>query len=133
MAIADLTDLSTFPDGAPMDMTTIAVTGARVVLEWVARAWLSPRGSLFWAVSRGEDVRTLENSDHTLAEIEALRVSLEQEARQVTHVLDASVTLDTSGEQVSVRGDITLDDGTTHPLAVDISEAGAAIALFGSR
>lgn len=131
MTIADLSDYSTFAPGAPMGLTTQRITGARCCLEWVARRWLTPTGALFWAPSAGRDVRQLENADGV--DLSELQAGLAHEARQVSHVLDAAVAVTVSGEQVTIRGDITLDDLNTYPLAVSIGQAGEAIALFGQR
>lgn len=131
MGISDLIDMSTFPDGAPMDLTTVRITGVRVVLEWVVRRWLTMAGSLFWALNDGIDVRMLINSDHRLDRLAMVRATLEQEAREVSHVIDARVELRVSGEDILIRGVVTLDDSREYPLSVTIDKAGAAIAQFG--
>ncbi len=131
MGIADLIDMSTFPDGAPMDLTTVRVTGVRVVLEWVARRWLTMAGTLFWAPNDGVDVRMLVNSDHRPDRMAMLRATLEQEAREVSHVVDCQVDIRTAGEEVLIRGVVTLDDTREYSLSVSIDKAGAAIAQFG--
>lgn len=132
MGLAELIDISTFPPGGPMDLTTIRIVGVRVVLEWVVRRWLTPSGTLAWAPNDGVDLRQLVNSDHRADELAIIRATLEQEAREVSHVVECKVELRVVGEgDVLVRGAVTLDDMREYPLSVTINLAGAAVAQFG--
>ncbi len=131
VALEQLTDLSTFLADGTFDMTDQQIVGARVVLEWVARSWLTRVRDLFWAPTRGEDIVRLVNSDHTPADVEIIRGRLWNEARKTDFVTGAQVTITVGAVLVTIEGSITLANGKTYPLAVSVNDAGAALARFG--
>jgi hypothetical protein len=129
--ISDLSDDSTFGDDGFYGLTTRQITGVRVVLEWCARAILSPRGVLVWQRQKGEDVRDLENSDLRVAEIEARRQGYDAAIREVDFVRSVASRLIVREPVVRYEARITVDGEGTFPLAVTLQQAGTAIAEFG--
>lgn len=135
IALEDLVDVTTFaPAGSTelaMDLSDQRITGARVVLEWVARAWLQPRGGNPAARGRGVDIRALDNGSLGPGELESWRQALIAEARATEFVAAADVSIALRDRQVVIVGAVALDDGGTYPLAVTMSEAAAAVVTFG--
>lgn len=128
--VSDLVDDSTFDDSGRPGLTTRRIRGAKVVLEWCARAILTPRGVLPWQRRIGADVRDLENSDLRAAQIEAYRQSLDAEIRRVDFVLGVQSRLVVREPLVRYEARITIEGEGTYPLAVDISQAGEALVNF---
>lgn len=127
-SINDLVDLSTFPNGGGVGFTDRVIRGARVVLEWVARAWLTVPGRLVWDPGTPTvDIAQLENADPTPTELEVWRARLENAAREVDYVAKASVVLAQRGEGAEILGDVVLANGRRYRLGVTIDEAARAI------
>lgn len=116
------------PQGQIGDITWQPITGIRVVLEQVLRAWMSPRGSLFWAPHRGVDFRDLENSTPTAADLARWRGALIQEAAAVAYVLPSVRVLiqQPDSRSLLITSRIPIDSGTLrfYPLGVQLSSAG---------
>lgn len=98
------TDVSTFPD---LDPQFRLITGQRVVAEAVARRWLSPRGSVSYDETYGEDVRAYLNARVDGPRLRALEAALQAQAVADERVRDATVTLSTSGSAAALRLQIT--------------------------
>jgi hypothetical protein len=132
--IAELRDLSSFNDfDGSYDLTFREISGARVVLEWIARAWLSPQGSIEWAPNTGRDIRRLENADLPLADLERWRRDLQAEALKVPFVVQARVTIEVQNEtNVVITGSFVLADGLRYPLVVTIDKAVEAFTAQGT-
>ena len=129
--VADLVDDSTFDAQGRYGLTTRRITGVRVVLEWCARAIISPRGVLPWQRQKGEDIRDLENSDFRAAQIEARRQGYDAAIREVDFVRSVSSRLFVREPLVRYEPRITIEGEGTYPLAVGIDRAGAVIVEFG--
>jgi hypothetical protein len=127
LALADVTDLSTFPPRSTFDLTFKKIRGPRVVLEWITRLWLSETGTLSWAPSRGFDVLGLENGSFSMTDLYNVRARLIQEARSVMYVRSVDLTLRLQAGTLSVTAAVTLVDGQTYPLAVSIGPAAQAL------
>lgn len=135
LALADLRDVSTFPppgaDGELiLDLTTTQIRGARVVLEWIVRAWFTARGSLRWAPSKGVDLRARDNATFDMTELEQLRTALEAEALRVEYVNAIGVTVTRLDRALRIEADVQLVDGRAYPLAVMLAD-GAAVVEVG--
>ncbi len=130
-ALAALVDSSTFPapGAAATDMTPRRITGARVVLEWVGRAWLTKRRALAWAPARGVDLRDLENATFGPGELEAWRQTLKAEAEKRPYVVSCLVAITLLQRTVTVDARLVLVDGKVYPLMMTLSEAAAAIRI----
>lgn len=138
LAIADLVDVSTFPPPGPdgdlqLDLTGQRIAGARVVLEWVARSWFTPRGSLPRSPSRGVDVRLLENVTLGPGDLDRWRAALCSEAEAVEFVARCAVAIELVGRAVTIAANVTLVDGKTYPLAVRIAAAAATVTIGGAQ
>lgn len=129
--VADLADDSTFDSAGRFGLTTRRIRGVAVVLEWCARAILSPRGVLPWQRQRGADIRDLENSDLRAAQVEAYRQGLDAEIRNVEFVLGVSSRLTVTEPTARYEAKITVEGEGTYALAVDINKAGEALVKFG--
>ena len=132
LALADLVDASTFPSpGADGELgpglTTTQIRGSRVVLEWIVRSWLTPRGALAWARSKGFDLRQLDNASLDETDLERVRVALEEEARRVEYVNAISVAVELADRTLTIEAEVELVDGLTYPLAVTLAEGGAVL------
>ncbi len=123
-------DYSSFrPDGTS-GQTYNRVYGPRVVLEGVARRWLTPRGDLLWAPNAGFSVAVLLNASRTMNGLNLYKSFLRGEALQVDFVRDATVALLYVGTDLTISGQVTLTTGGTYPLLVAANAAGAVIAQF---
>ncbi|WP_437591486.1 hypothetical protein [Sorangium sp. So ce1000] len=135
LRLAELVDRSTFRVGDqehPVGMTGKRITGARVVLEQVLRAWLTDRGTLRHAPTVGFNVSRLLNASSTATSLRRYEAVMVAEARAVEFVADARVTLRIVERELLLSATVTLVDGTTYPLAVRLSEAGAVIEQIGA-
>ena len=122
------TDVSTFPD---LDPKMLPITGQRAVAEAVARRWLTPLGALVYDPNYGEDLRSLLNAPVDSARLQAVRAALQAQATADERVLNATVTLTTSGSAagltVTVRGQLFTAAGpfslvlTVSQLAADLT------------
>lgn len=129
--LADLNDVSTFAaDGTPGLQPGKRIRGVRVVLEWVARRWLSRVGSLAWDDTARIDVGDLRNADLAASQLGELPAILEGEARLVDFVRRCSVrvALDTAGV-LRIGGSVEIYTAGTYPLAVSISQAKIALSF----
>lgn len=116
--MADLgVDVSTYTrnDEGELDLdpTGQEISGARVVAESVARGWETDPGSLPWAEDEGADLARYLNADLSDAEVLALSVELEADARRDERVaaLDVSASFDARSGALSVSGDGITGDG----------------------
>lgn len=136
LTIADLVDYTTFaPSGSAelaMDLSDQRITGARVVAEWVVRAWLQPRGGNPAARGRGTDIRRLENATVDADDLDRWRQALIAEARQVEYVVDCAVLIILRNRTVMITSQIVLEDGGSYALMVGIADAGKVVVNFGA-
>lgn len=136
LQIAQLVDESTFPPPAAsgelaLDLTGHRIAGARVVLEWVARSWLTPRGALPHAAGEGDDLRVLENSTLDAQDLQRWRSRLAGRAKSVDYVLACAVVITREGRAIVIQGSVRLVDGRTYPLEVRIADAAAVVSFGG--
>lgn len=127
--LSSLNDVSTFAaDGTPGLQPGKRIRAVRVVLEWVARRWLSRVNSVAWDDTVRIDVGDLRNADLTATQLGELPGILEGEARLVDFVRRCSVraALDPSGA-LRIGGSVEIYTAGTYPLAVTIT--GAKVAL----
>lgn len=137
LALADLVDVSTLPAVGPtgeleLDLTTTQIRGARVALEWVVRAWFTPRGALRWARAKGFDLRQMDNASLDETDLEQLRAALEEEARRVEYVESVSVAVTLSERTTTIEGEVALVDGRAYSLAVTLAEGAAVLVEVGA-
>lgn len=137
LALADLVDVSTLPAvGATgeleLDLTTTQIRGARVALEWVVRAWFTPRGALRWALAKGFDLRQMDNASLDETDLEQLRAALQEEARRVEYVESVGVVITLADRRLTIEADIVLVDGRSYPLAVTLAEGAAVLVEIGA-
>lgn len=134
--LEELRDTSTFPSSGKFDQTETEIRGARVVLEWVARSWLTQRRRLFWALRRGYDIARLENADKSDVDVERVKERLVYEAVKVEYVRRCVVRItppSSGAETILIEGQITLIDGKTYPLIVRVAGLGDALTKFGAK
>ncbi len=131
VALAALADFSTFPataDGSlALDLTARKIYGAAVVVEWVARSWFTPRGSLAWATGLGEDVRELENVTLDGPTVHSWRGRLIAQARKRPFVQDCLVALSWANRVTTINARLVLVDGKAYPLMVSLLAASKVI------
>jgi hypothetical protein len=131
LPLADLRDASTFGP-AGVGLTGQRITGARVAVEWAARAWFTPRGALTWAQGKGVNLFDLENSTHDRTGLERWRQRLIAEASEVEYVADVKVTITRADRQIRIDGEVVLVDGRSYPLAVRLAQGAAVLVTFGA-
>jgi hypothetical protein len=130
LRLAELVDVSTFGPGGP-GLTSQKIRGARVAVEWVARAWLTPRGSLPWAPDRGINILDLENSTHDTTSLARWQAALVAEAEAVEFVQSCDVAITLADRRITILGTLILVDGRTYRLAVTLAE-GAPLVSIGA-
>lgn len=128
LRLAELVDVSTFGP-AGIGLTGQKIRGPLVAVQWVARAWLSPRGALTWALGRGINVLDLENSTHDATSLARWRFALVSEAEDVEFVHSCDVAITLSGRTITVAGSVVLVDGRTYRLAVTLADGAALVSL----
>jgi hypothetical protein len=128
LRLAQLVDVSTFGPRGP-GLTAQKIRGPRVVIEWVARSWLTPRGSLPWAPDRGANILDLENSTHDKTSLGSWRTLLVAEAEAVEFVENCDVTITLTGRVITIVGEVLLIDGLTYRLAVTLADGAALISI----
>jgi hypothetical protein len=132
-ALASLSDYSTFPGPDPVtglpvfDLTPRRITAGVVVAQWVARAWLTPRGRIRSAPSRGVDLLDLVNATLDAATVENWRVSLIIEAQKTPFVSSCALSLTLANRTTAVDSRLVLIDGQVYGLGVNLSAAGQVI------
>lgn len=128
--LSQLVDVSTFgPSG--YGLTAQKIYGARVAVEWVARAWLSPRGALRWSPGIGISILDLENSTHDRTTIASWKAALVGAAEEVEFVHSATAEISLSDRTITITSKLLLVDGRTYRLAVTLAD-GAALVTLGS-
>lgn len=134
MAISFGDDYSTFRADGSYGLTYVRITGARVPLEGVARAWLTEPGSLFWAPNFGFGLSRLQNAAHREDVLGLFKSFLVRSAKGIDFVMraDVEIAYAYADATLTVAGRITLADFTTHPLLVSASDAAAATVQFPS-
>ena len=109
-------DISTWLGSVPdLDPTFSTISGARVVVESVARRWVTLNGGgLFYDVSYGNDTRLLLNSRMDASQYPGIAMQLEAEALKDERVRAIAVVLsfNPTAQLLSIRGTITLATGT---------------------
>ena len=132
LPITALRDYTTFLPGGELalDLTGTVIGGVRVVQEHVVREWVLEPGSLPWARDRGLGLLRWINLSQTPLELEHRRSSLVEHARSVDYVADGAVFRKVRARRLLIESGLTLVDGRTCPLAVQIDEAANVIARF---
>ena len=132
MALDTGSDYSTFRADGTYGLTYVRITGARVPLEGVARAWLTSPGELPWAPAFGFNVTRLENASAKQRVLAQYQSFLVKAAKSVDFVVTADVRVTYQGTTLTIVGAITLSDGSTHPLLVSAAEAAQVVVQFPS-
>lgn len=134
LALEQLVDESTFTEAGALtcDVTGRRITGRRVVLEWILRSWLQPRGKNRLAPNTGDDIRELENATLDDRKLEAWRVRLTiaAKAASIGYLASIDVTVKFADRTTSIAARVGLADGSTSSLAVTLA-SGAAVVKFG--
>ena len=109
------TDVSTWLSTTPdLDPTFSTISGSRVVVESVARRWVTLNGGgLFYYTSYGFDTRLLLNSRMDASQYPGIAMQLEAEALKDERVRAIAVVLsfNPTAQLLSIRGTITLATG----------------------
>lgn len=107
------TSISTFVPGQPMglDRNMRLISGPRVVLESIARRWLTPRGSLITNPDVGIDIRDWIGSDidpsgNDYAKKHALLVEARRDDR--VEDVDLDFTYDRATEKLTISATVQL-------------------------
>lgn len=136
LPISALVDESTFGPGGLLlpDATGQRITGARVVIEWIARSWLQTRGGNRLAPNVGADLRQLENATLDTRALEAWRVALVTAAKASTIGYLAAIDVDVSFAQrtTTISGTAVLADGSRHALALSVGAVGVQLKFGGT-
>jgi len=117
MATTDFgTDISSWLGHTPdLDPTFSTISGPRVVVESVARRWITLNGGgLFYSPAYGFDTRLLLNSRMDASQYPGIAMQLEAEALKDERVRAIAVVLsfNPTAQLLSIRGTITLATGT---------------------
>lgn len=129
--VQDLTDLSTFgPDGSIGLYLSRPIRGTRVVLEHVARRWITSPGEHSADPTMILDLTTFINHDPTDSELRKLPQRLDFQAARVQFVKRCKSTVRFRDGVLSVKGDIDIIGVGEFPLAVKIQDA-RLVASFG--
>jgi hypothetical protein len=133
-------DYSTFRADGTYGMTYRRISGPRVPLEGVVRRWLtnpadptdpSTTGDAAWDPMMGIDISRFLNSAHTSRDLIIFASMMARQAELVDFVASASVRITEGTDQsLTIESQITLYDGTKHPLLVTASQAAGVVALF---
>jgi hypothetical protein len=117
------TDVSTFVGGRPgLDPQWTTISGDRVVVENVARRWLTPKGFFDDDPDFGEDVREyLQARQNSLTRARA-RMRLRAQALLEERVADCTVTVDSVGETLKIRGVVKVKQGKTFALTMTLEQ-----------
>jgi hypothetical protein len=119
-------DVSTFPD---LDPTLSLISTQRAIAEVVARRWLTPNGSLFYAPSEGVDVREYLNQGFTKARVYALQAQLAAEAEADERVESASVRVDFNAQAQTLKVSATLRPYDSGPFALVLTVSALRVDL----
>lgn len=124
--------LSTAEGGLDLDPYFRKITGPAVVLYAVARRFVTPRGSLWWAPDAGFDLRGRLMDGVRQQDIERLASLIATEAERDERVLNAEVTVvfDAAVEALTVTMNLTLADGV-FPLVLHVSKVSTSLILAG--
>jgi hypothetical protein len=135
-ALAKLSDYSTFSTDANghlvLGMTPRKIYGAAVVVEWVARAWLTQRSRLTYAPGLGEDARQLNNASIDKPTLQRWRGALLAQARKRPFVSDCLVGMSFTDRTTTIDGRLILVDGGTYALAISLLAASQVILTLPS-
>ena len=120
-------DVSTFVDGG-LDPTFAPLSQERALMECVARGWLSPPGSVPWALEDGEDIRQLLSAKMTGTKLLAWTVRLENAALQDERVLACTVVItpNAAAKSLSIGGVIETASGPFN-FVLNVSAVTAAL------
>ena len=88
-------DVSVFPE---LDPAFAPMTDARVIGEALLKRFTTPRGSLPFHPSYGEDVRAWLNEGLTSADLHRLKSALEAQAEQEERIASCDVTLSVNAQ-----------------------------------
>jgi hypothetical protein len=129
--VQDLTDLSTFgTDGSIGLNLTRPIRGVRVVLEHVARRWLTSPGEHPADPTMILDLMTYINNDPTDSDLRKLPARLDFQAARVQFVKRCKSTVRFASNVLTVKGDIDIIGAGEFPLVVKIQDA-RLVASFG--
>jgi hypothetical protein len=129
--VQDLTDLSTFgTDGSIGLYLTRPIRGVRVVLEHVARRWLTSPGEHPADPTMILDLMTYINNDPSDSDLRKLPARLDFQAARVQFVKRCKSTVRFVNNVLTVKGDIDIIGAGEFPLVVKIQDA-RLVASFG--
>lgn len=98
--------------GLDLDRYFRRITGPRVVLHAVARRFVTPRGSLWWAPDEGYDVRSLLLEGVRPAQLPTYEREIATEAERDERVLSADVTMSFANDVLRIAMTLRLAAGT---------------------
>lgn len=116
--------------GLDLDPYFRKITGPLVVLHAVARRFVTPRGSLWWAPNDGLDVRRWVLDGVRLQDLPTLEQLIVTEAERDDRVLSADATLTFADDVLTIRLSLTLAEGT-FSLVLAVSAVSSTILLAG--
>ena len=125
-----IASLSTPGGGLDLDPYFRRITGPQVVLHAVARRFVTPRGSLWWAPDSGLDVRRWLAEGVRAQDLPTYEQLIATEAERDERVLSADVRLSFADDVLRVELSLTLAEGT-FPLVLAVSAVTAAILTAG--
>lgn len=123
-----IASISVAGGGLDLDKYFRRITGPRVVLHAVARRFVTPRGSLWWAPDDGYDIRQLLLDGFKQTQIPTYEREIQTEAEKDERVLSADVVLSYADERLRVDVNLILAEGTFR-LVMDVTTVTAAIIL----
>ena len=107
------------------------VSGPMIVVQAVARSFITPRGSILDDPDKGCDVRGLLNHGTPLADLRQMQTRLRAEALKDERVDTADVTclLNANASELTVTARLTLRDARTTPFTFVLSVTSAEVLL----
>lgn len=118
--------LSTAGGGLDLDPYFRKVTGPSVVLHAVARRFVTPRGSLWWAPDSGLDVRRWLLDGVRLQDLPTYEAQIVTEAERDERVLSADATVTFADDVLTIELSLTLAEGT-FSLVLAVSAVSASL------
>jgi hypothetical protein len=100
----------------------VLISGARVVAEAILKRWLTPRGSCFWDLDLGHDVRQYLSAAIDSTRLSAIETQLAAEAQKDERVESCTVTasFDPTAKRFTLKSRVTLVEGETFSFVVGV-------------
>lgn len=122
------TEFSTFVGGVPdLDPTFTERDDEVLVVERVARRWLTPRNSLPDLAGKGRDVRAYVQMRMLATQRARARAELRAEALDEEGVLDCDVTVEPAGDALRVVGVVRVRSGRRYRLTIQATTLRATL------